>query len=125
MFTVVGKVHRFADTYAQYIRYRAVKDNRDAPVVLVRIGPEVQRGTTDTRDVPGAPSPRFLQASCDQLALGFQRPLRLTKSETVFGYGGNGTWKPCVISSRRSIFQIGSHSIYYTSYLEPLLYIYV
>jgi hypothetical protein len=23
---------------------------------------------------------------------------------------GNGTWKPCIISSRRSIFQVGSHT---------------
>lgn len=46
MFSVVGKMHRFAETYAQYIRYREIKDNRDPPQVLVRIGPA---GTGKTR----------------------------------------------------------------------------
>ena len=33
----------------------------------------------------------------------------ILQNPTLFGYGGNGTWKPCIVSSCRSIFQIGSH----------------
>lgn len=46
MFSTVGHMHRFAETYAQYIRYRTIKDNRDVPEVYVRIGPA---GTGKTR----------------------------------------------------------------------------
>jgi hypothetical protein len=35
MFSAVG----LAETYSQYIRYRQIKDNSDAPEVYVRIGP--------------------------------------------------------------------------------------
>ena len=43
------------------------------------------------------------------------------RRSTVYGYGANGTWKPC-ISGRRSIFEIGSHTLTTRSLLQIVYY---